>query len=263
MQTEKTVDSCFIVPILPHKLGNVRDFWDDVSEKFRSDMEDQLKGVGIKRLLVFLQTLPEKGDFMAVFMQSADSLDRTLQAMFATDVEFSKYLTEQLLDCTGLDLSKGENVPKLELLSDWMDVCEFIEEKDMLKMAWCFAVPIKPGMTDELRKYVTDGFDWSKFGGIEKLLREHDVRRRLSYIQRTPRGDFIVAHVLASSPLDDLILDFASCSSGLCNELKKEALRFIDVNIYEQKNVPNVNLLFKWDEVHGFETAEQTIAYTE
>jgi len=49
--------------VLPHKIGNVRDFWDDVSEKYREEMEDQMKGVGIKRMLVFLQAMPERAIF--------------------------------------------------------------------------------------------------------------------------------------------------------------------------------------------------------
>jgi len=262
MQTEKTVDSCFIMPILPHKIGNVRDFWDDVSEKYRGEMEDRLKGAGIKRLLAFLQVMPEKGDFMVIFMQSANDLGRTFKEVFTTDVEFSKYLREQMLDITGADPAKAENVPRIELLSDWADSCDFIEEKGMLKMAWCFAAPLKQGMADEMLKYASDS-DWSKYGVIEKLLREHDVKRRLAFLQRTPRGDFIVAHVLASKPLDDLILDFGACDSDLCKEVRMTAARFLEVNVYEQNNVPKVELLFKWDEAHGFETAEQTIAYTE
>lgn len=78
MQTDKTTDSCFILPVLPHKIGNVRDFWDDVSEKFRDETEDHMKGVGIKRMLAFLQAMPEKGDFLILFIQSADDLGKTL-----------------------------------------------------------------------------------------------------------------------------------------------------------------------------------------
>jgi hypothetical protein len=262
VQTEKTVDSCFMLPVLPHKIGNVRDFWDDVSEKFGSDAGDLLKGAGMKRMLAFLQTMPERGDFMIMFIQSTDNLAGTVRKMLGERAECSQYLKEQFKDFTGMDISSEENMPKLELLSDWADSCEYVEEKDMLKMAWCFAVPVKQGMTDELLKYAGES-DWSTMGMMEKLLREHDIRRRMSYLQRTPQGDFIVVHLLASNPLDDIILDIASCDSDVCRALKHDMMRFIDVDLMEQKNLPNVNLLFKWDEARGFETAEQTIAYTE
>lgn len=154
MQTDKTVDSCFILPVLPHKIGNVRDFWDDASEKFRGDTEDRLRGVGIKRILAFLQVMPVEGDFMILFMQSADSLDKTLKEMFATDIEYSKYLKDQFIDFSGVDMSREENVPKLELLTDWTDTCQYFEEKNMLMKPWCYAVPIKQGKTEDRKSVV-------------------------------------------------------------------------------------------------------------
>lgn len=261
MQTEKTVDSCFILPILPHKIGNVRDFWDDVSEKYRGDTEDQLKGAGIKRLLAFLQTMPEKGDFLVMFVQSADSLAETLRAMFATDIECSKYLTEQFIDFTGVDLSKEANVPELQLLMDWKDSRVYMEEKDMLKMPWCFTAPIKPGKTEDLLKLLKEAE--SRRSEMEDVLRHHDIVRSLTFLQRTSQGDFIVRHILASNPLDDLILAFTACGDKMCNYVKNMAMEFTGMDFSDPKNLPHVELLFKWDEVHGFETAEQTIAYTE
>jgi hypothetical protein len=262
VKTEKTIDSCFILPILPHKIGNVRDFWDDVSEKYRGDTEDQFKGVGIKRMLAFLQAMPEKGDFLIMFMQSADSLAETLHAMFATDIEYSKYLTEQFKDFTGVDLSKEENTPKLRLLMDWKDSREYLEEKNMLKMPWCFVASIKPGKTDDLLKLLTK-VGKSRMSEIEDLLRHHDIVRSLTYLQHTLQGDFIVRHILASNPLDELIMAFTSCGDKMCNYVKGMAMEFTGIDFSDPKNLPHVELLFKWDEAHGFETAEQTIAYTE
>jgi hypothetical protein len=262
VQTEKTVDSCFILPILPHKIGNVRDFWDDVSEKYRGDTEDQLKGVKIKRLLAFLQAIPDKGDFIVIYMESTDSLAKTLHAMFATDIEYSKYIAGQFKDFTGIDLSKEENVPELQLLMDWKDSQEYIEEKNMLKMPWCFAVSIKQGKTDDLMKFLNE-VSRSRMGEIEGLLRHHDIARSLALLQHTPQGDFIARHILASNPLDELIMAFTSCDDKRCNYIKNMAMEFTGVDYSDPKNLPHVELLFKWDEAHGFETAEQTIAYTE
>ena len=262
MQTEKTVDSCFILPILPHKIGNVRDFWDDASEKFRGDTEDQLKGVGIKRLLAFLQAIPDKGDFIVIYMESTDSLARTLNAMFATDIEYSKYLTGQFKDFTGIDLSKEENVPKLQLLMDWKDSQEYIEEKNMLKMPWSFTMPLKQGKTEDFLKLVGE-VSRTRMSDVENILRHHDIVRSLTYLQRASQGDFLVRHILASSPLDDLIASFTTCDREMCSYIRKMVLEYFGVDMSDPKNLPHVELLFKWDEAHGFETAEQTIAYTE
>lgn len=258
MQTDKTTDSCFILPILPHKIGNVRDFWDDVSEKFRDDTEDQLKGVGIKRILAFLQAMPEKGDYMILYMQSADSLGTTLQQMFATDDEFSKYLAGQFMDFTGIDLYKEENVPDIEQLMDWKDSKMYREEKDMLTMPWCFAAPLKPGKTDELYRLIAQSKSAS-----EKFARDHDIIRSLTFLQHTAGGDFILRHMVASKPLDELISEFVSCDNEICKKAREMAMEMTGLDFSDPAYQPHVELLFKWDERHGFETADQVIAYTE
>lgn len=262
MQTDKTVDSCFILPVLPHKIGNVRDFWDDASEKFRGDTEDRLRGVGIKRILAFLQVMPVEGDFMILFMQSADSLDKTLKEMFATDIEYSKYLKDQFIDFSGVDMSREENVPKLELLTDWTDTCQYFEEKNMLMKPWCYAVPIKQGKTDDAMNFFNE-LKWSRLGEIEAVLREQNVLRRLAFLQRSPQGDFIVQHILTSQSLDELLVNVTSCDAKICNFVKEGLKNFSGIDFSDQRNVPKVELLFKWDEKDGFKTAEQIIAYTE
>jgi hypothetical protein len=89
------------------------------------------------------------------------------------------------------------------------------------------------------------------------------VVRRLVYMQKAPDGDYIVQFLLASSPLDELIMQMTSCGHEICDVLKKGAMSFSGIDLSSQKNVPNVELLFKWDDRHGFETADQVIAYTE
>lgn len=260
MQTDKTTDSCFILPVLPHKIGNVRDFWDDVSEKFREDTEDQLKGVGIKRMLAFLQVMPEKGDFLVLFIQSTDDLGKTLQQMFATDDEFSKYLAGQFKDFSGVDLSREENLPNVKLLADWKEERPFGEEKNMLLMPWCFAAPLKPGKADEVVKLVDRLKDMPE---AVKLMRDHDIIRSITYLQRAQQGDFLVRHIVASNPLDDLIADFVSCDHETCRRARDVAKDMTGLDYSDPRYQPHVELLFKWDESHGFETADQVIAYTE
>jgi hypothetical protein len=261
IQTDNTVDSCFMLPILPHKIGNVRDFWDDVSEKFGSDTVDQFKGVGVRLALAFLQTMPQKGDFLIIFLRSADGLDTTLQEMFATDDEYSRYLTEQFKDFTGIDLSKEENVPNIELLLDWRDPHPYRDEKSMLKMPWCFAAPLLPGKTQDAVRMVKQGA--SRTADLEKMMRDHFICRNLSYIQHMDQGDFIVRHILASSPLDELLASFVSCNDAVCKRARDIAKEMTGLDYSDPDQQPHVELLFKWDEQHGFETADQIIAYTE
>ncbi len=262
MDTEKTVDSCFIMPILPHKIGNARDLWDDVSEKFRSDTEDRLKDTGIKRLLVFLQTMPEKGDFMVFFMQSRDDLEKTLSRAFSGENEYSKYLTTNCKDITGMDMSKRENMPKIEKVFDWSDTHEYIEEKDMLLKPWSFALALLPGKVEEARSIFNEQKGPQR-GEMEKFLRDQDVVRRISFLQRTSQGDFIIHHYLMSQYLDEFINKLASCGQEICDSVRKVSMSITGKDLTDVKNTPKVELLFKWDEKNGFKTAEQIIAYTE
>ena len=261
MQTDKTTDSCFILPILPHKIGNVRDFCDDLSEKYRDDAIDQFNGVGVKTIMAFLQTMPDKGDYMIFFMQSTDSLPDTIQEMFGTDDEFSKYLTDQFKDFTGIDLSKAENIPNVQELMDWKEEHPLREEKDMLLMPWCFAAALKPGMADEAMKLVEKAR--SMMPEATKMMRDHDIVRNLTFLQRAPQGDFLVKHIVASNPLDDLIRDFVSCDENTCKMAREMAMRLTGCDYTDPKNQPHVELLLKWVDRAGFETADQVIAYTE
>jgi len=262
VQAEKTVNSCFILPILPHKIGNVRDFWDDVSEKYREDTGDQLRGTGVKRMLAFLQAMPEKGDYLVLFLQSAHSLGETLKEIFSTDVEYSRYLTDQFKDFTGIDMAREESLPDVQMLMDWKDTRQYLEEKDMLKMPWCFAVPILPGKTEELLRILKEAEN-TRMPEIEDMMRHHDIIRSLTCLQRTKDGDFMVRHIIASNPLDDLIEAYTACNNKTCAIARKMIKEFTGLDFADPKHKPHVELLFKWDETRGFETADQVIAYTE
>jgi hypothetical protein len=262
VHTDKTVDSCFILPILPHKLGNVRDFWDDVSEKYGSDIDSHFKLNGVHRVIAFLQDIPEKGDFLLMFMQSRNSLERTLHDLFASGLECSRYLTSQFMEFSGIDMSRKENFPGIELLDDWKETREYMEERGMLTMPWCFALPLKEGKASDALRFAQEARR-SMASDIEGMLRHHDVLRRLAYLQHTQQGDFIVFHLLASNPLDELILAMTSCGDKMCGLARNKIMEFTGIDLSDQKNVPKVELLFKWDEAHGFETADQIIAYTE
>jgi hypothetical protein len=232
-----------------------------MSEKYGEDAEERLKSAGIKKVLVFLQAMPQ-GDHMVIYTRTGGSLEKTMHDMFTGDNKFSGHVKEQILDMTGIDLSRAENVPDLRLMTDWKDTKEALEEKHMLKMPWCYAVPIKPGKTDEAMKFFEE-LNSTRLADIVRLLRDHDVVRRLVYMQRSAGGDYIIQFLLASSPLDELIMAMTSCGHEICGVLKKGAMDFSGIDFSSQKNVPNVELLFKWDDRHGFKTADQVIAYTE
>lgn len=261
MQTETLVDSCFTLPVQQQKLGSVRDFWDDVSEKYSTDIDGHLKLCGIDRALVFLQSMPGDREYLVMYLKARSNLETTLKSCFSSDLPCSKYLARKFSDFTGIDLSRSENHPKIERLMDWRENREFIEERQMLQMPWCYAAPILPGKTSTVLQRVKEApsrrADW------EKLLRDHDVIRNLACLQHTKQGDFLVKYTVASSTLDDLVKSFLTCSHDICSTARSFSKEITGIDYADEKNLPDVKLLFKWDSAAGFQTAEQTIAYTE
>ncbi|WP_148266560.1 hypothetical protein [Methanocella arvoryzae] len=262
MQTEKSVDSCFMLPVQHDRLGSLKNFWDDLNEKYSADIDGHLKLAGVQKAQVFLQTMPDDRDYMVFYMQSRNSLDRTLKDIFSSDLDCSKSLTDRFAEFTGLDLSKEENMPKPELLMDWEERREFLEERQMLLMPWCVAAPVRQGKTDDLRKLIDD-IGKSRMGDVEQLLRDHDVLRAIRCLQHTPQGDFVVGYLLSSTRFEDLASSIASCTGEMCNLAKNAAKEYFGIDLSDPKTLPDLKLLFKWDDTVGFQTAEQSIAYTE
>jgi hypothetical protein len=250
-----------MLPVLPEKIGSLRDFWDDASEKFGSETDGHFKLFGVRNVIVFLETIKGKGDYIVTFMRSTDSLDQTIKGLFGSDVPCSKYFDERFKDFTGIYLSHAENVPKLELLMDWQETHEFLEERNMLEMPWCVTAPLLPGKAEEVVKYskeaATRRDEWVK------VLRDHDVVRNLTFLQRTPHGDFVVKYTVTSSPLDKLMEKFLACDQEVCKVARQFAKDVTGIDFSDPQNMPDLRLLFKWDEQRGFDTAEQVIAYSE
>jgi hypothetical protein len=158
-------------------------------------------------------------------------------------------------------MTKPENTPRLELLMDWKETHEFIEERNMLRMPWGYTVPVKQGKTADLMKYV--GQMMPKRSEWEKLLREHDVIRDVTFLQHTKQGDFLVKYIVASNTLEDLTKAYMTCTHEMCGTARKFAKDITGIDFSDPKNMPEVRLVLKWDEKEGFETADQLIAYTE
>lgn len=262
MQTEKSVDSCFMLPVRHDRLGSIKNFWDDASEKYSADIDGHLKLAGVQKAQVFLQTMPDERNYMVIYLQSRNSLEKTLKDIFGSDLTCSRNLAGKFAEFTGLDFSRAENMPRLELLMDWAERREFIEERQMLLMPWCMAAPVRQGKTDDLKKLIGDVRS-SGMGDVERLLRDHDIIRAIRYLQRTPQGDFMLGYVLSPSRFEDLASSIASCTDEMCGTIKKAAVDFFGIDLSDPKSLPDLKLLFKWDETVGFQTAEQTIAYTE
>lgn len=251
-----------MLPILPEKAGKVRDFWDDAHEKFSAEIEGHFKLFGVREVQVFLQSMPDDRYYMTMYLRSGDDTSKTLNHIFGSSVGCSKFFTDHFRDFTGLDMSKAENWLKPQVLMDWRETHEYLEERNMVEMPWCYAAPLKPGMTDRVLRLVDE---YSKPGTADwtKMLRDHDVVRNMSCLQRTQQGDFIVKYIVASNTLEELMKAFLDCNDELCNRSRQMALELTGIDYSDPKNLPGLRLLFKWDDRQGFVTAEQQIAYTE
>lgn len=261
MRTDKTIDSCFLTPILPHKIGNVKDYYDDISETRRGDAEQLLRSAGVKKSLAFIQET-QIGDFIVQYIESMDDIDRTLMKIAKGDTDFSSYVRNSFKDCCGVDRSNPNELPKLERLFSWKDQKAYLEEQTMLKMPWAWATPILPGKSDEVKRF------WSERQGkhlkdAEEHFKSLDIIRMEAFLQHTPKGDFLLQYMCASDQLDKVLVKCMSRDTPSSQYVKNEYIKFSGIDYTKQDNWPQLQLVFDWDDVKGFQTVPQEIAYTE
>ena len=88
--TNTTNSLCVITPILPHKIGDVKDLIDDMCEKRRGDMEQHMHEIGVKKVLAFIQSM-QVGDFIVEYLEMADSLEKTMAKAASSNTPFQEY----------------------------------------------------------------------------------------------------------------------------------------------------------------------------
>ncbi len=252
---------CVITPILPHKIGDVKDLIDDMCEKRRGDMEQHMHQIGVKKVLAFIQSM-QAGDFIVEYLEMTDDLEKTMEKSASIDTTFQEY-ADKFKEISGIERSTMiKNAQKIEKLYDWNDSKLFLEERDTLKMPWAWATPILPGKTEDVKRFWnTRREEHSK--DAEDHFKNLNVFRMQAYLQHLPQGDFLVQYMCASDQLDKVLVKCMSADSKSSKFVKSEYMKFSGIDFTKEANLPDLQLIFSWDDVQGFQTTAQEIAYTQ
>jgi hypothetical protein len=250
-----------MTPILPHKIGNVENFFDDINDNRRGDAEQLFRSAGMKKAIAFKQGM-QAGDFLIRYCESSEDINTTLTKVASGDTQFSSFIRDQYKDFSGIDFANAKDYLKVEKLFDWKDEKKYMDNLDIYKMPWAWATPIKQGMADEVRRF------WSERSSkhlkdAEDHFRSLNIVRMHAFLQSLPQGDFLVQYMCTSEQLDKVLLKCMTQNTPSSQYVKSEYHKFSGIDYSKEENLPNVQMLFDWDDSRGFQEAEQEIVYTE
>jgi hypothetical protein len=250
-----------MTPILPHKIGDVENFFDDLNDNRRGDAEQLFRSAGVKKAIAFKQGM-QAGDFLIRYYETSGDVNTVLAKVASGDTQFSSFIRDQYKEFSGMDFSKAKDQLKVEKLFDWKDEKKYMENLDIYKMPWAWATPIKSGMGDEVRRF------WSERSSkhlkdAEDHFRNLNIVRMHAFLQSLPQGDFLVQYMCTSDQLDKVLIKCMTQDTPSSQYVKSEYHKFSGIDYSNEDNLPNVQMLFDWDDSRGFQEVEQEIVYTE
>jgi hypothetical protein len=108
---------CLVVPIMPGKTDDARDFMRELEGTRKHDYDLSERRIGITKEVWYLADAPG-GDQLVAYMESAD-FSRALSMFSASQDEFDMWFKRRLADSTGVDLNTPPSGPLPELLSSY------------------------------------------------------------------------------------------------------------------------------------------------
>jgi len=108
---------CLVVPIIPGKTTDARDFMRELETDRNADYQRSEERIGIVKEAWYLARTPA-GDQLVAYMESPD-FPKTLSAFSQSQDEFDRWFKHRLADATGLDLNTPPAGPLPELLSSY------------------------------------------------------------------------------------------------------------------------------------------------
>ena len=108
---------CLVVPILPDKTDDARDFMRELEGKRKPDYDRSERRIGITKEVWYLAHTPG-GDQFVAYMES-DDFGRALSQFSESHDGFDLWFKRRLADSTGLDLNTPPSGPLPELLSSY------------------------------------------------------------------------------------------------------------------------------------------------
>lgn len=108
---------CLVVPVLPGRTADPRDFIRELEADRKAVYQDSEQRIGIVKEAWYLARTPA-GDQLVAYMESPDF--PTALSMFSQSRdEFDQWFKQRLADATGLDLNTPPPGPLPELLSSY------------------------------------------------------------------------------------------------------------------------------------------------
>jgi hypothetical protein len=108
---------CLVVPVLPGRTADARDFMRELEADRNADYRDSEQRIGIVKEAWYLARTPA-GDQLVAYMESRD-FPQALSMFSHSRDEFDLWFKQRLADATGLDLNTPPTAPLSELLSSY------------------------------------------------------------------------------------------------------------------------------------------------
>lgn len=246
-------DYCFVVPILPGRVDDVKDLWKEAGGNKAQEFDQYMRAIGQTRLLEFLQTLPG-GNFLVTYVQEADDIGTTYGKNRTLDLPVARYIREKFIDFTGFDFTKPENAPKVEKVREWEDE----KQTGQPQRRAAFGIPILPGKTNDVRRFF-DIIRSGEAGDEAPIFRYQTVSKIESFLQQRPEGDYLVEYVESAEPIDAVMRKGLSTGEPISEFIRQGFSGFCALPL---PLAPDIELLFDREAGKGGLTAATRTAQT-
>lgn len=254
MEVKSDKDYCFVVPIQPDRLIEVRDFWREVGTKKANTMDVYLRDVGYTRLMAFLETSPQ-GSYMTQYVRGSEDLRTEFLKSRTVALPIADFVLRKFVDFAGYDFTAPENIPDLELLVDWESQKGRDEASEKHAV---YAIKLIPGTTDDVKRLYAE-----MKGRIPEIDQYTGgvMLRVLSFLQHRPEGDYVVEYIRATEDVERIAEKIMRSDQRAFKQMKEMISRSSGVDITKPENMPKLELLFDWSADRGIRVGEAAMAH--
>ena len=243
----KEKEYCFVAPILPDKVGDMRAFWKDVSTKNASALDNYMRSIGQDRLLEFQQNLPG-GTFLVTYVKETSGIGPTFKENRKLGTPIAKYVRDRFADFIGYDFTAPQNAPNVEKVWEWKDTNRTAPSKRQA----VFAIPVKPGKANDLKRF------YGELSGPRKNeeaqhLRYQTISKIEAFLQHRTEGDYLVQYIESDEPLDVVMQRAVSAGTPIADYIRTQLADLTSVDLANP--APNIQPLYDWSASKGVQAA--------
>jgi hypothetical protein len=250
-------ESCFMMPVLTGKLGLMRRYWDGANRRRAEEAQEHLKKIGVTALLAYAQCLPQ-GDFLVQYVRTKRDLSKTLMEAVTYEMPYSRYVREEFIRFSGMDLAKEKSKPKIEMLMGWED-CNWHLNIDTKPSV--FALPVRTEKLQELKSSI-DIMKGPAMNDTVKRYQALDIHKALFFHQQLAEGDFLVYYLDSIDTPGKVLTKAVTANLPGSNFLHERMLSITGVDLAKAEDVIRIDLLYDWDDKSGLRTADLQLAST-